>query len=140
MKKLFGKLIGKGTAEVLKEGTKLIDEIFTTKEEKLQGKMELFKMAVTDRNSARTMFAGDSWLQKVFAIFFLVAWCGLTVLMLNYFVFDTIDLQDWQIAFVSSINGGISTKLSTIIDFLFGGAVSSINGINLKNKRRNETN
>lgn len=138
MRKLFGKIINAGAAETLREGTKLIDEIFTTKEEKLQGKMELFKMAVADRDSARTMYANDSWLQKMFAIFFLVAWCGLTFVMLNYFVFQTIELQDWQIAFVSSINGGISTKLSTIIDFLFGGSVSAVNNIKLKNRRKNE--
>jgi hypothetical protein len=119
MRKLFGKVINAGAAETLKEGTKLIDEIFTTQEEKLQGKMELFKMAVADRSSAREMYQKDSWLQKAFAIFFLLAWCALTFVMLNYFIFDTIQLDDWQIAFVSSINGGISTKLSTIIDFLF---------------------
>ncbi len=140
MKKLFGKIINAGTAETLKEGTKLIDEIFTTQEEKLQGKMELFKLAVTDRDSARNMYSQDSWLQKAFAIFFLLAWCALTVIMLNNFVFKTIELQDWQIAFVSSINGGISTKLSTIIDFLFGGAISSVNQVNLKPKRKNEKN
>ena len=139
MRKIFSKLTNAGIAETLKEGTKLIDEIFTTKEEKLQGKMELFKMAVSDRDSARDMYSKDSWLQKIFAIFFLLAWVALTTLMLNYFVFQTIQLQDWQIAFVSSINGGISTKLSTIIDFLFGGAISSVNNINLKNKRKNET-
>ncbi len=138
MRKIFGKLTNAGVAETLREGTKLIDEIFTTQEEKLQGKMELFKMAVADRDSARDMYAQDSWLQKVFALFFLLAWCALTVLMLNYFVFQTIELQDWQIAFVSSINGGISTKLSTIIDFLFGGAISGINHVNLKTKRKNE--
>ncbi len=134
--KLFKRLAGNATVETLKEGTKLIDEIFTTQEEKLQGKMELFKMAVADRDSARTMYAQDSWLQKSFAIFFLMAWCALTVIMLNNFVFKTIQLQDWQIAFVSSINGGISTKLSTIIDFLFGGAISSVNQVNLKPKRK----
>ena len=136
--KIFGKLINAGTAETLREGTKLIDEIFTTQEEKLKGKMELFKMAVADRDSARSMYAQDSWLQKAFAIFFLLAWCALTVIMLNNFVFKTIQLQDWQIAFVSTINGGISTKLSTIIDFLFGGAISSVNQVNLKPKRKNE--
>lgn len=135
MRKLFSKLSNAGVTETLREGTKLIDEIFTTQEEKLQGKMELFKMAVADRSSAREMYANDSWLQKIFAIFFLLAWCALTTLMLKYFVFQSIDLQDWQIAFISSINGGISTKLSTIIDFLFGGAVNSVNDINVKNKR-----
>lgn len=136
MRKLFKKLAGAGVAETLREGTKLIDEIFTTKEERMQGKMELFKMAVQDRNSARDMYAKDSWLQKAFAIFFLIAWCGLTALMLNYFIFDNIKLDDWQIAFVSSINGGISTKLSTIVDFLFGGSASSVNSIDLTSKRR----
>ena len=138
--KLFNKIISTGAAQTLKEGTKLIDEIFTTKEEKLQGKMELFKMAVTDRGSARDMYTKDSWLQKIFAIFFLLAWCGLTFVMLNYFVFQSIELEDWQIAFISSINGGISTKLSTIIDFLFGGSISGVNNVELKSKGKNETN
>lgn len=138
--KLFGKVINAGVAETLKEGTKLIDEIFTTQEEKLQGKIELFKMAVTDRGSARDMFTKDSWLQKSFAIFFLLAWCGLTVLMLEYFVFRNIDLEEWQIAFISSLNGGISTKLSTIIDFLFGGSISAANQVNFKSKRNKNEN
>jgi len=136
MKNIFAKLTNAGVAETLREGTKLIDEIFTTKEEKLQGKMELFKMAVADRDSAREMYSKDSWLQKTFAIFFLVAWCVLTAIMLSYFVFGTVHLVDWQIAFISSINGGISTKLSTIIDFLFGGAISGVNSVNLKNRRK----
>ncbi|GAF05479.1 hypothetical protein [Saccharicrinis fermentans] len=138
MRKIFSKLTNAGVAETLKEGTKLIDEIFTTKEEKLQGKMELFKMAVADRSSAREMYQNDSWLQKAFAIFFLIAWCGLTFIMLNYFIFQSIQLDDWQIAFVSSINGGISTKLSTIIDFLFGGSISDVNNVKLKTKRKND--
>ena len=131
--KIFKKIINAGAAETLKEGTKLIDEIFTSKEEKLQVKMELFKLAISDKTSAREMYQKDSWLQKTFAIFFLLAWCVLTFVMLNYFIFKTIQLEDWQIAFISSINGGISTKLSTIIDFLFGGAIGS--GNNEKRKR-----
>ena len=138
MMNLFAKLTNAGVAETLKEGTKLIDEIFTTKEEKLQGKMELFKLAVTDRNNARRMYAQDSWLQKSFALFFLLAWVGLTVMMLNYFVLHTIELDDWQIAFISSVNGGISTKLNTIVDFLFGGAINDVNNINVKTKRKDE--
>lgn len=97
-------------------------------------------MAVADRGSAREMYEKDNWLQKVFAIFFFVAWVGLTALMLNYFIFDDIHLENWQIAFVSTINGGISTKLSTIVDFLFGGAISNVNNVKLKNKRKDETN
>ncbi len=124
MKNILSRIFGSGISKTLKEGSNLIDEIFTSKEEKLQAKIELFKMTITDRDSARSMYATDSWLQKSFALFFLLAWIALTVLMLNHFVFDSIELNDWQISFVSSINGGISTKLSTIVDFLFGGSVS----------------
>ncbi len=127
MGKLFSKVLNAGVGETLKEGTKLIDELFTNQEEKMQAKMELFKLAVTDRNSARDMYKQDSWLQKAFAIFFLIAWCGLTVFMLYYFIFNSIDLKDWQVVFISSVNGGLTTKLSTIIDFLFGGSIKDPN-------------
>jgi hypothetical protein len=138
MIKIFKKVANAGVAETLREGTKLIDEIFTTKEEKLQGKIELFKMTIGDRDSARRMYEKDSWLQKVFALFFLVVWCGLTTLILVYFVFRSIDLKDWQIAFVSAINGGISTKLNTIVDFLFGGSITRNNNKLKLNKKAND--
>jgi hypothetical protein len=138
MIKIFKKVANAGVAETLREGTKLIDEIFTTKEEKLQGKIELFKMTIGDRDSARRMYEKDSWLQKVFALFFLVVWCGLTTLILVYFVFRSIDLKDWQIAFVSAINGGISTKLNTIVDFLFGGSITRNNNKLKLNKKSND--
>ena len=128
---IFKRLISGGTSEVLREGTKLIDEIFTTKEEKLEAKKELFKLAITDKDSARTMYSLDSTLQKLFAMFFLLSWVLLTVLILNYFIFEKVDLLDWQIAFVSTIYGGISTKLGTIVDFLFGGSSAS-EKVNLK--------
>ena len=122
---ILSKLIGKGTSDILNEGTKLIDEIFTTKEEKLEAKKELFRLAISDKDSARKMYSIDSTLQKVFSIFFLLSWVSLTVLILNYFIFKKVDLLDWQIAFVSTIYGGISTKLGTIVDFLFGGSSAS---------------
>ena len=128
---IFSRLIGSGASSIIKEGTKLIDEIFTTTEEKLEAKKELFKLAIADKNSARKMYSLDSSLQKVFSIFFLLSWVSLTVLILNYFIFEKVDLLDWQIAFVSTIYGGISTKLGTIVDFLFGGSSSS-EKVNLK--------
>lgn len=133
---LFGKIAGAGISQTIKEGSKLVDEIFTTEEEKLQGRMELFKVAVSDRSSARNLYKKDSWLQKVFALFFLLAWFGLTIIMLNHFIFHKINLQDWQIAFISSVNGGVSTKLGTIIDFLFGGSISGVTNVNHKKKRK----
>ncbi len=119
---LFRKLKQSAAGETIKAGTRLIDEIFTTKEEKLEAKKELFKMAVSDRDSARRMFEKDSWLQKCFALFFLACWVVLLVLLLRHFVFSSIRLEDWQIAFINTVWGGVSMKLGTIIDFLFGGA------------------
>ena len=123
----LGKIFSSGATELVKAGTGLIDEIFTTQEEKLEAKKELFKLAMEDKSRARRMYALDSNLQKVFAIFFLFAWVGLTILILNYFVFEVLDLKDWQIAFVSTIYGSISTKLGTIVDFLFGGSSTTHN-------------
>jgi len=117
--------------EFINAGTKLIDEIFTSTEEKLEAKIKLFEFAIQDKNSARKMYETDSSLQKLFALFFLISWVFLTVLILNYFVFEKVELLDWQIAFVSTIYGGISTKLGTIVDFLFGGSSSS-EKVNLK--------
>ena len=121
----FAKTVAESTASVLREGTNLIDEIFTSKEEKLEAKKELFRLAITDKDSARKMYSSDSTLQKLFAMFFLLAWVLLTTLILNYFIFEKVDLLDWQIAFVSTIYGSISTKLGTIVDFLFGGSSAS---------------
>ena len=125
MKNPFKKVVAAGLSETLKEGTKLIDEIFTTKEEKLEAKKELFQMAVNDRESARKMFEKDSSLQKVFAIFFLLIWALMLYLMMKHFVFKQISLEEWQIAFINTIWGGVSMKLGTIIDFLFGGSAQS---------------
>ena len=129
--RIFTNTTAESTARVLREGTSLIDEIFTSKEEKLEAKKELFRLAISDKDSARKMYSLDSTLQKVFSIFFLLSWVSLTVLILNYFIFEKVDLLDWQIAFVSTIYGGISTKLGTIVDFLFGGSSSS-ERVNLK--------
>lgn len=120
----FKKIIGNNTADVIKEGTKLIDEIFTSKEEKIAGKKALFEMTIADKQDARRMYDSDSGLQKAFAIFFLISWVSITILVLNYFVFESIKLEEWQIAFCSTIYGGISTKLNTIVDFLFGSSSS----------------
>lgn len=127
LKNPFKKMAAAGVADTIKEGTKLIDEIFTSKEEKIEAKIELFKMTIADRGSARAMYEKDSWLQKSFALFFLVVWFALTIVILKYFVLGDLSLADWQIAFVSTIYGGMSTKLNTIVDFLFGGSSGGTN-------------
>jgi len=108
-----GKGDGKGFITELGEN---IDRFVNTPEDK----KEVLKMAIEDRQNAREMYANDSTLQKIFALFFLAVWAALLYLLMKHFVFNTIDLMDWQIAFVNMVWGGISSKLNTIVDFLFG--------------------
>lgn len=122
LRNIFGKVKNAGIAEIMKGAKELADELFTSKEEKNMFLLEAYKEASKDRQSARQMYMTDSWLQKSFAILFLVFWVGLTYLLLNHFVGGTIDLDEWQIALLSTIYGGINTKLNTIVDFLFGGS------------------
>jgi hypothetical protein len=42
--------------------------------------------------------------------------------MFKFFVLNTIELSDYEIGFVSSIFGAMSSKVNTIIDFFFGGS------------------
>lgn len=130
----FKKLASAGAASVIKEGRGLIDELFTTKEEKIDARMKLFEMTIGDKNNARQMYMSDSWLQKAFALFFLLLWAALLYLMMKFFIFETIALEDWQIAFVNTIWGGVSMKLGTIVDFLFGGSSSGSNNIQVDKK------
>lgn len=115
------------------QASTIIDEVVTTKEEKLQLKQKfeeviknhekkMFELEVEDRKSARVMFMDDSMIQKVLAIIFTCAYFFLSYTMFKFFVLNTIELSDYEIGFVSSIFGAMSSKVNTIIDFFFGGS------------------
>jgi len=120
--KLFSsdKKDGKGLISELAEN---IDRFVNTPEDK----KEVLKMAIEDRQNAREMYKNDSWLQKIFALVFLIIWALLLYIMFSHFLTNTIKLDEWQIAFVNTMWGGISAKLSTIIDFLFGSSSTQTN-------------
>ncbi len=116
--------------KVLSGGVKILDEVITTKEEKMQLLNELEEMSIRDRESARKMYEGDSSLQKIYAIVFLVSYMLLIVAML-VFIFKIsggnvgLQIPEWAVAFLSSLFGAMTAKISTITDFLFGGAKES---------------
>ena len=125
---LFKKVTSAGITEVIKSGTTLIDEIFTNKEEAAQAKIQYVQQALADRDSARNLYSKDSSLQKIYALVFLVAYILLTGAMLYIVVSiskNNIQLEEWVIAFISSVWGGMSTKVGTITDFFFGSSQSS---------------
>lgn len=113
--------------------TNLVDEVITNKEEaqtlkneliKLQNEHEkaLFEAEVDDRKSARTMYSEDADIQKVLAALFTAAYFGLTYIMFRYFVTNDIQLTDYEIGFISTVFGAMSSKVNTIVDFFFGGS------------------
>jgi len=81
-----------------------------------------------DRQDARSMYKeGDNLLQKIYAMFFLAAYFAIISFMI-YTLFgpafsaSVIEIPAWGISLISSIFGGMSTKVNTITDFLFGGS------------------
>tara|TARA_R100001443_G_scaffold26082_1_gene39236 strand:+ start:346 stop:747 length:402 start_codon:yes stop_codon:yes gene_type:complete len=122
---LFGKIVDNA------EG--IIDELVTTTEEKEKLKLELnkimleaereaFSKEVEDRKDARSLYKDDAFIQKILATLFTVAYFGITFVMFSYFVTKSLELGEFEISFISTIFGAMSSKVNTIIDFFFGGS------------------
>ena len=118
------------------QASSIIDEVVTTDEERLQLKQkfeevvkthekDMFALEVKDRDSARTMFMDDSFIQKILAIIFTCAYFLISYFMFKCFVMNTLELSDYEIGFISTVFGAMSSKVNTIIDFFFGGSSKS---------------
>jgi len=115
------------------QASTIIDEVVTTDEEREQLKQQfqkvvqdhekdMFALEVQDRSSARTMFSGDGFIQKVLAVIFTSAYFFISYFMFKYFVMNQLELSDYEIGFISTVFGAMSSKVNTIIDFFFGGS------------------
>lgn len=115
------------------QASTIIDEVVTTDEERIQLKQqfekvvknhekEMFELEVKDRDSAREIYKDDAVIQKVLAIIFTAAYFFLSYTMFKYFVLNTLELSDYEIGFISTVFGAMSSKVNTIIDFFFGGS------------------
>ena len=125
MKAIIQSLVGQAST--------IIDEVVTTDEERIQLKQqfekvvknhekEMFELEVKDRDSAREIYKDDAIIQKVLAIIFTIAYFFLSYTMFKYFVLNTLELSDYEIGFISTVFGAMSSKVNTIIDFFFGGS------------------
>lgn len=84
---------------------------------------EMFALEIEDRKDARDLYSKDNYLQKVYAITFLIGYLVVTVLagwMVYVITVDNLHVPEWAIGFVGTIWGGMSGKVGTITDFLFG--------------------
>ncbi len=115
------------------QASTIIDEVVTTDEERIQLKQQfekvvkehekdMFELEVKDRDSAREIYKDDAIIQKVLAIIFTAAYFFLSYTMFKYFVLNTLELSDYEIGFISTVFGAMSSKVNTIIDFFFGGS------------------
>lgn len=139
----LGKAIGNTGGEIVSSVGETVDRFVTTNEDKMEAdrlkkelelkfmrlEFEAEKEYLKDRQSARDMYMHDSGLQKIYAMTFLVAYFILTGIMLHWLLgqlpsMETVDMPQWGVALISSIWGGMSAKVSTITDFLFGGSQS----------------
>jgi len=117
------------------QASTIIDEVVTTDEERIKLKQqfeevaknhekEMFALEVKDRESAREIYKDDAIIQKVLAVIFTIAYFFLSYTMFKYFVLNSLDLSDYEIGFISTVFGAMSSKVNTIIDFFFGGSHS----------------
>ena len=117
------------------QASTIIDEVVTTDEERIQLKQqfekvvknhekEMFALEVEDRESARAVYKDDAIIQKLLAVIFTIAYFFLSYTMFKYFVLNTLELSDYEIGFISTVFGAMSSKVNTIIDFFFGGSHS----------------
>jgi len=83
---------------------------------------ECFYLEVEDRKDARGLYKVDNIIQKIFAITFLLGYGLLSWYLLNILMGVT-DMNKLAETMITMIWTGTSTKLGTIIDFLFGGSV-----------------
>jgi hypothetical protein len=94
---------------------------------KIEFALEEQKLEFQDKADAREMYKEDNGLQKVFAITFLSCYILLTILMLYGFyqvAINEVKIQNYVVAFVTSVYTGMSMKVNTIVEFLFGSSLS----------------
>lgn len=126
----LAKIFGGGTGNsVVKDVLEGIDKLTTSAAEKEELRQKALNIYLDDVKSARQMYMTDSWLQKVFAMVFLIAYLVLTIILIwglwVYVKAGSIEAPEWVVAFISSLWGGLSAKLNTIVDFLFGSSKGS---------------
>lgn len=83
---------------------------------------ECFALEVEDRKDARVLYKTDSLIQKLFSIVFLIGY-GLLSWYLLQILMGASEMNQLAETMIAMIWTGTSQKLSTIIDFLFGGSV-----------------
>jgi len=112
--------LGEALKESKDPNAKMLSEEF--EKYKLEFKKDMMALEVEDRKDARTLYKNDSAIQKVFCIFFLICYAGLSFYLI-YMLNNTKEVTELFKTMVTMIWTGTSMKVNTIVDFLFGGSM-----------------
>lgn len=120
--------IGKQAKETLEGAINSVanvaDKFIETKEEKKAFIERQTDRIFEDRKNAREHGKDNKMLVKVFAITFLVAYVGLTFYLI-FMISKSGELPDFAKTIISMLWGGLTAKINTIVDFLFGASDNS---------------
>jgi len=140
--------IGGSAGEIIKSVGEVADKFITTDQDRIlweTKKSELsfqFKKLefdveeslLKDKQSAREMYKKDSSLQKSFALVFLSGYIILTCFIIYAMFSKSLPpMENWQVALISSVFTAMSTKVNTIVDFLFGASHKEEENNQIKN-------
>ena len=89
---------------------------------KMDFEREMYELEFKDRESARDLYKDDSLIQKILATIFTLSYFIISYFLVNHFFNDEIKLDDYELGFISTLFGAMSSKVNTIIDFFFGGS------------------
>jgi hypothetical protein len=133
-------ILGTGISGIMDGASSIIDQFVTDPDKKLEASLKLKdleyqskvlaldakKAELENTANAREMYQKDSSLQKTFAIVFLVGYLIITGFLIYSIFFSDVfrDMANWEVALISTVFTAMSTKVNTIVDFLFGGSQS----------------
>ena len=107
----------------IKSDTNLSDSEKELALKELDNELEQARLEVRDRMDARKMTGSSKKLQFWFAIGFMAAYVSMIIaiiVMLWQFATAELSIGEFGITLIASLAGQMSTKVNTIVDFLFG--------------------
>jgi hypothetical protein len=130
-------LIAGGIEGILGSSGKIIDKFVTNPEQKLEAQKMIFEAEkqakeqvfqaeqayMKDRDSARQLGKVDPWTPRILTILFVLGYFGVTIfmfLMMKGMISEEKVMDNFTVAFISSIFGSFNTFVGMILAYYFG--------------------
>jgi hypothetical protein len=130
-------LMAGGIEGLIGASSKVISQFVTNPEQKLEAQKLIFEAEsqakkqafeadqayMKDRASARELGKTDPWTPRILTILFVLGYFGVTIfmfLMMKGIVTDGTTMDNFTVAFISSIFGSFNTFVGMILAYYFG--------------------